>query len=612
MNEKKLSNLLRQGGLALLMVCGEPSDIGKVERLCGDSKNPGWTKALKYEDGRLLFLYSTHRSISENESAIAVCIGLARDAASGSVIGAKELMRRGICTPTDVDHSRLTGNYLILSVDKREPRACLFRSLAGSNTLYFYQGQDLFVCSDDIRLLFPFLARLELDAEALLSHMLFRSVMGRRTYLRSIQRLEHGHRLRWVSGNIQDGLVQTLETTARPELHRLSDAEVDAFGEHSERMIRHYLEWLLREGGRAATLLSGGIDSGLLQHWINQEWVNGTQPRSWSYRVAIPEFDHEAQYALEASDALQTLHEAVTITAEQYPHLLRRSIEIAGAPVAHESMPCHLALAEAFSERFGEISHVIIGVAGDTLHGMESAKRLLQIESLGRIPKAAWLLDGTARILGPVLPNKAYGARELARWLRGEKDPLSPLNPWNAPGLFSDLPLALRCFGPDAVRRAFVERRERAREYLHPSTLTEGIHTLCLVTFVADDQPVIGRLYGNYRVRVLYPYLDWEFIQRIFTLRPKLRYCVRGRTKPIFKRILEKETPYPNVDKHKGHSGFNNTLFAWMAKGPLRDMVHSIERPSFISKEDFIWKIDNPDWFIWNLLTLDYFKRDVL
>lgn len=41
------------------------------------------------------------------------------------------------------------------------------------------------------------------------------------------------------------------------------------------------------------------------------------------------------------------------------------------------------------------------------------------------------------------------------------------------------------------------------------------------------------------------------------------------------------------------------------------DMVRTIDRPGFMDRDDFENKLQNPDWFTWNLLTLDVFKKSI-
>jgi hypothetical protein len=49
-----------------------------------------------------------------------------------------------------------------------------------------------------------------------------------------------------------------------------------------------------------------------------------------------------------------------------------------------------------------------------------------------------------------------------------------------------------------------------------------------------------------------------------------------------------------------------------MRSGDLRELVQEIKRPGFMEPGDFKQKIENPDWFTWNLLTLDLFQKLVL
>ena len=52
-------------------------------------------------------------------------------------------------------------------------------------------------------------------------------------------------------------------------------------------------------------------------------------------------------------------------------------------------------------------------------------------------------------------------------------------------------------------------------------------------------------------------------------------------------------------------------LFESMRKGELSEMVRGIERPGFMERSDFEESLNQPDWFTWNMLTLDLFKKYV-
>jgi hypothetical protein len=66
------------------------------------------------------------------------------------------------------------------------------------------------------------------------------------------------------------------------------------------------------------------------------------------------------------------------------------------------------------------------------------------------------------------------------------------------------------------------------------------------------------------------------------------------------------------TQKSKRAGGFDNELRKWMKSGVLREMVHNIQRPGYLSLKDFEQSKENPDWFTWNLLTLDIFQKRIL
>ncbi len=94
-----------------------------------------------------------------------------------------------------------------------------------------------------------------------------------------------------------------------------------------------------------ATLLSGGVDSTLVQYMINDHTTQKPS-RSISYAIQVPSFEFEIEYAQQASQLLQTEHTFVEYTPEDYPGLLIRAIEMLSQPSNLETEPSMLAVAE--------------------------------------------------------------------------------------------------------------------------------------------------------------------------------------------------------------------------------------------------------------------------
>jgi asparagine synthetase B (glutamine-hydrolysing) len=597
-------------GQFVLVGYGHPPQLETARRLAQVEDCTHTTHS--FGEAGTLFLYTTHRDIAENGEAIALILGLARDRASGGVLSAQDLLDRGLASPDRIAHEALTGNALILCASKREPRACFFRSVVGTATLMVHESDGVLVCSDAVRLLMPFLPELELDPDAAVLHFLFRAVSGPTTYVRGVQRLEHGHQATWSGSGLRSRLVQDLRAFSCPGVSRVNDATVDTFYDQASRMVGEYVSWLRQRGHGFGNLLSGGVDSSVVQALITRNVKGGDRPLSFSYAMDAPRFVREVEYARSASAAFGTKHEFVKLDHRDYADLLQRTIEVVGQPVGHESMPCQLATAEYLRAHHPQVSFLFTGVASDTLHGTEGTKRLLQLDVARRIPMADGILHAMAVVLELARPDKAYGSRELAHLLRTSRQVDSPDHPLNTQGLFTDLAMVEKCFGPRIVEDARARKRSIEATYFDATAMVERVHVLQLTALVADEQPLISRMYGAHSLYVLYPYLDYEFLRATFAFDPRVRFFAGGRTKPIMKRILETRSKYGNVGQPKGHSGFDHDLRVWMKDGVLHDMVRAIRRPAFIERSDFERKLERPDWFTWNLLTLDLFEKHVL
>lgn len=201
-----------------------------------------------FGDSGNLFLYTTYPDVAENEEALVLNLGVARDKTSGVVLSAQELLDKRLATPHRIAHDALTGNVLVFCVSKREPKACLFRSVIGMYGLWYHHVGETFICSTQPRLLIPFLPRAELSADALVSHFLFRTVNGPTTYLKGVHRVEHGHFAKWSGNQFKSQLAQDLRPLSQPSTARVDDAAIGAFRERSERMVTFYTAWLGQQG----------------------------------------------------------------------------------------------------------------------------------------------------------------------------------------------------------------------------------------------------------------------------------------------------------------------------------------------------------------------------
>jgi hypothetical protein len=128
------------------------------------------------------------------------------------------------------------------------------------------------------------------------------------------------------------------------------------------------------------------------------------------------------------------------------------------------------------------------------------------------------------------------------------------------------------------------------------------------------ENTVMVRQLGLYEGKeFVFPYGDEILVKAAFTFTPLDRYTYRNLFKPVLRLGLESKVSLSVFDQQKGESSLmSQNVFSWMRDGVLRDMVRSIERPPFMSASDFKHKITEPDWFTWNMLSMDLFLKNVL
>jgi hypothetical protein len=130
--------------------------------------------------------------------------------------------------------------------------------------------------------------------------------------------------------------------------------------------------------------------------------------------------------------------------------------------------------------------------------------------------------------------------------------------------------------------------------------LTDGMN-------VPSLERQLGLTFGK---EFVFPFADEAIVETVFSFEPLERYTFGHLTKPLLKLALKSQASLGVINKPKGYSSiFNQDVISWMRDGSLSELVHEIDRPSFMSTNDFQSVIEEPDWFTWNLLTLDLFKK---
>ena len=534
-----------------------------------------------------------------------------------SPLSAQQLLDNKLVNGKSIHFDAFAGNGLVVGISKQEASFCAFQTLMSVPQLYYSETPEGVVCSDVLRCLVQLLPHCDLNETILPQHFLFRSVYGSDTYFQGVKRLIPGQYLRWVDGNIEVRLARIMDVVAEEAQYiREDDRAVNLLCESLEGVVGDYVRQIEGMGKGYANLLSGGVDSTLVQYFINAA-SSQTRKRSISYAIQVPAFAFEVEYARQASQLLHTEHTFVDYTPQDYPGLLSRVIDILAQPPNLETEPSFLAVAEhihaaAWPERF-----FFNGQAGDTLFGGEEAIKLKGLEYLRRVPGAVHLLNGMGRVLARINKDRAHTLRKGAEIIANRNNPDAYANPSNLISVYvldQNMDIIRRSFGDKILQETLAFRRNYVFQYTQSQHYLDKYYFIDLYTDSWDLVVERNCLFLQYHLEQVSPFFDEDLLKAVLTVHPDIRYLSGIKPKHLLKRLLEQKTKAPVAHKRKGPSTVNDDMVAWMHSGPLRSLVEEIVRPDFMVKADFDRLIRNPDYFLWPLLTYDifckHFKRD--
>jgi len=568
-------------------------------------------RTIDFGNAGQFFFYTSYGDVAETEQAMALKLGFVRSQTK-SPLSAQQLLDQKIATPRRINHDAFRGNALIACFSKTEAKFVAFKNLVSLPQLYYWMSGDELIGSDNLRCLVAVLDRVELNKDIVPFHFMFRHAPGTLTYFQNVQRLFPGQLLKWQEGNLDVRCVQDLRFPDNElSFERADSYSVTTLYQELKDVVGAYITDVERSGHGLGNLLSGGVDSSILQLVINEQLLS-TPARSFSFAPArTPSFEFEIEHARQASEIFKTEHTFIEFTPKDYPDLVVRAVETLAQPVLSDVEPCKLALAEFLRRHVKDLRFFFVAQGADTLFGLGIAQKIKMLELFGRIPGSRLALAGAGRLLKP-FTGKSQTLLKGAEILSHPNDPHLFIAPTNTIAVYSNLDIARRSFGDGTIRQVLEYRRNLETQYLNSANCTEKAHIIDLLSDTCEIQVQSSRLFLAHNKEQIYPFMDDDIVRISFAFRSEIRYMRRLRTKPLLKDILEQRGLSTIARRPKGGSVFTDDLYAWMRSGPLHEMVRDIDRPGFLSKADFEKLIEQPDHFLWSLLTFDIFQKRVL
>jgi hypothetical protein len=579
-------------------------------------------KVISYPNNNSCFYYTNHGEIQETNESTYLKLGFLRSSYGERLIIDENNEQK--LNPHDFQIGSISGNGYLIRIHRLEPRFTIFMTFMATSQVYYMLWEGGVFCSTDLRVLLRIKDEIKLNERAIPLHLIYRLAPGPMTHFEDVFRMFPGEIIAWHNGDLEIRRLRDMYCPGeKPEYDHLDSTVYEEYFQKLSGIMSSYVREIERRNGRIGNLLSGGVDSSVIQLLIAQHAAKNEAARSYSLRWEAPSFQFEVGYAKLASQLLNTEHTFLDMQNRNYADLLVRAIETLAQPNLYaEDDPGQLALAEHLAADYPGLHYVFTGMGSDLLHGIDYAKEVAdwdgQRNLRGRYAfNEFWRLFRT-----PILRKRVGGLPDVLRYVfmpetyKCLRTPTGFLDPVARVIIPHTSLETLRHFLGDRVLVDSLEYRcSLSEKALTSHTLSERVHDIGTIAAAYNMATVFETLFSASREVLTSFYFDQDVIRLVRSVSPGVRYVQNNEVKPILKSILRQKSLGKIVHKKKGSSGFWRDFQSWMMDGFLREMVYSIERPGFISQKEFRRLIENryPYGYdlVFPLLTYDIFKKHI-
>ena len=429
------------------------------------------------------------------------------------------------------------------------------------------------------------------DDHVLCDHFLFRTVPGENTFCRSVKRIARGGTIHIDFAGCRIGKGRFDRVEADPVPGTLED--------HLERLDQA-LESVLarwRAAPRVAALFSGGVDSTLMQSYLD-----GSVPALF-YELPWYSEAFESNYVARAADLLGISVEKHPVELERYLDILEAAIDATALPPPHLQLTLYPSLLRLPYETF------LFGEQADALFGIELRRARLAspfTSSTGR---------GLLKIAGSLLTPRARRFAQIREAAARLAEPLHSLDGYAAQfGTYTDRPLLNAVFGESEVRSRLGARLDEALAVLPPTSAGSGfyqhVELAQMIDYLCEDILASFRHLAHAFGRSLVtPFTTRPLLDAAWSIPAKQRYLSGLEPKHLLKRLLQRRVPGYPVKQRKGytHVPFNDLDL----HGPLSTVWQHYDVPEPFAGAHRAALIETPSQMTWNAITLAIWQARV-
>lgn len=488
--------------------------------------------------------------------------------------------------------NHLRGMFAIALLDNET--LYLFRDRLGKKPL-FYLHNKAFIFASEIKALIPFLQKVEMDEDALLSYLSFLAPTPPFTFFKDIKKLAAGEYLTFKNNHIEV-----------KRYFDLLDVKPNSITERDEAV--YILENLLDESIKirlnadvpTASLLSGGVDSAILNAYALKNGIS-LQTYTLGYKE-YAKYD-ERENAKESAKLLGVKNKEILISKNDFLDASDRVLQTLDEPLNDPAaVPLYLLFEHIKKDG---IKVVLSGEGSDELFlGYRQYFEFLDIQSLSKLKNKNWL--------------KRYFHSNF-----------SINREWEYYKRIFDDTLLFRTSGEnftDLQKNLLLKRNIKDNHSLHylksyRERFENSLHTdesiwysyIDLNLFQAEHfLTKLDRVSMAHSIESRTPFLDHKLASAIFSIDPKLRYK-DGVTKSLLKSIVAPHISEKIVLRRK--KGFSNPYMEYLVQSKRISLIKEVNQKSALFKKEaldaYIQKASSGGFkqHIWGLYVLSVWLK---
>ncbi|MFT5836421.1 MAG: asparagine synthase (glutamine-hydrolyzing) [Sulfurimonas sp.] len=449
--------------------------------------------------------------------------------------------------------SHLRGMFAIALMDNET--LYLFRDRLGKKPLFFMSGES-FIFASEIKALTPFLNKVKMNEDALMSYLSFLAPTAPNTFFKGINKLASAEYLVLKNGVYEVKRYFDL-LDARPNLIKNKAEALHTL----ESLLKESITMRLDADQPMASLLSGGIDSATINSYAKQSGVN-LQTYTLGYEN-FAKYDERAN-AKETADFLGLSNIDVEISQNDFIDASDKVLDALDEPLNDPaSVPLYLLFDRIKQDGY---KVVLSGEGSDELFlGYRQYFEFLDIEQMSKLSNKNW----------------------LKKYFRSN---YSQNREWEYYKRIFDDTLLFRTSGEtftDLQKNSLMKRNvkdNQALQYLqnHRDRFEASAHTdesiwysyIDLNHFQAEQfLTKLDRVSMAHSIESRTPFLDHKLASAVFSIDPKLRY-EDGVTKSLLKQIMKPKLNEKILNRKK--KGFSNPYMEYLVDSKRLALIKEV------------------------------------